>query len=124
MIAPLGRLTRRVEFLAVARGRRSAMPGLVLQARRREAGGADPATMRVGYTVTRKIGNAVERNRVRRRLRQVAREILPDAGQPGHDYVLVGRRSALVRPFTDLKADLAAALARLGASGRVSAVKP
>ncbi|MSO76137.1 MAG: ribonuclease P protein component [Alphaproteobacteria bacterium] len=125
MTALFGRLTRRAEFLRTAAGRRSAMPGLVLQVRRRDDGGSDPAAVRVGYTVTRKVGNAVQRNRVRRRLRAVARLIMPDGGVPGHDYVVVGRLETLVRPFADLTRDLRAALGKLaGGSGHLGNARP
>jgi len=73
---------------------------------------ADP-TMRVGFTVTKKIGNAVVRNRCKRRLRALAREVLPAAGVPGADHVLIGRDATPTRDFAAMRAELAAALARL-----------
>ena len=110
-------LRRRADFLRAARARRQAMPGLILQARRRardeKAPGKAPG-MRVGFTCSRKLGNAVTRNRARRRLRAVAREVLPRFGRPGWDYVLVGRRTATVtRPFGALMEDLERALKRI-----------
>ena len=113
------RLTRRAEFLAVAsRGRRAATPGVVLQAWQRSPasaqGEAAVTPMRVGYTASRKVGGAVERNRAKRRLRALAAEILPTHGRAGHDYVLVARRETLHRPFADLRQDLLRALKRVG----------
>lgn len=114
MSASLPRLKRRAEFLRVAGANRKwATPGLVLQAAER-AGEAEGAA-RVGFTVSRKVGNAVQRNRVRRRLRAAADLAMPDAAAPGRDYVIVGRAGALERPFEALLGDLDQALRRLGA---------
>jgi ribonuclease P protein component len=107
--ARAGRLKRREEFLAVAAARRDVpMPGFVLQGRLPGDDG-----VRVGFTGSRKVGNAVERNRVRRRLREVVRKVLPGAAPPSADLVLIGRRPALSRPFATLCADLETALRRL-----------
>ena len=103
------RLKQRADFLAAATGARVATPAFVLQARAR--GDAKPG--RVGFTVSRKVGTAVERNRVRRRLREIVRRSAADALRPGHDYVLVGRRTALARPFGDLIEDFTSELGRL-----------
>ncbi len=103
-------LTRRADFLAANAGKRSPMPGFVLLARDR--GDGDPA-MRIGYTVTKKIGGAVIRNRLKRRLRALAREILPEAGLPGHDHVLIGRSNGVEREFDRLRTELRQALAKL-----------
>ena len=73
-----------------------------------------PSAIRVGFTASRKVGNAVARNRARRRLREVAGRLLPAMAAPGRDYVLIGRRATLERPFVLLLADLEAALRRLG----------
>jgi len=86
------------------------MPGFVLLVRDREDG--DPA-MRLGITVTRKIGNAVVRNRMKRRFRALAREILPNEGFKGADHVLIGRAGGIERDFGLLKAELSKALAKL-----------
>lgn len=86
------------------------MPGFVLIVR--ERGDAD-ATMRIGITVSKKVGNAVIRNRMKRRFRALAREVLPHAGVPGADHVLIGRNSGIERDFSDLKAELAKALAKV-----------
>ncbi|WP_294044903.1 ribonuclease P protein component [Sphingomonas sp.] len=102
-------LTRRKDFLAANSGRRAPMPGFVLLVKPRDDG--DP-TMRVGYTVTKKIGNAVVRNRIKRRFRALAREVLPVSGVAGADHVLIGRGDGLTREFAQLKRDLAKALAK------------
>ena len=93
------------------------MPGVVLQALRREpaASGPGAADTRVGFTVTKKVGNAVVRNRVRRRLREAARLTFRAYGAPaGTDLVLIGRDGTIGRDFGLLCADLEAALARTG----------
>ena len=113
----VARLKRRSEFLRVARSRRKwAAPGLVLQAREAEGGisGKEPA-IRVGFTVSSKVGNAVARNRARRRLRAAAERIMPVHAKTGHDFVLVGRVATLERPFTALVVDLETALRRVRA---------
>lgn len=104
------RLTRRAEFLRATReGRKAAQPGLVLQALPRE----DAAT-RLGFTATRKIGNAVVRNRAKRRLREVARLALARAPAPGWDLVLIAREETVRRGFAELEAAFAEALRRTG----------
>jgi ribonuclease P protein component len=115
MPAEIGRLTRRSEFLRVARGRRKwAAPGLVLQVRGSPGeAAAQDAPFRVGYTASRKVGGAVERNRAKRRLRAVVRAVMPELAAPGHDYVVIARGATLTREFAALKDDLRAALARL-----------
>ncbi|HET9356196.1 MAG TPA: ribonuclease P protein component [Sphingomicrobium sp.] len=87
------------------------MPGFVLQLRPRDDG--DP-TIRVGYTVTRKIGGAVVRNRMKRRLRALAREILPDRGLAGADHVLIGRSGGVERDFKLLRDEFVRALDKAG----------
>ena len=76
--------------------------------------------MRVGFTASRKVGKAVVRNRVKRRLRAVAREVLARHGRSGYDYVLIGRRNTVSRPYRDLVTDLESALSRLHADGFVA----
>ncbi len=133
MMPSIGRLKKRPDFLKVAAARTKwVTPGLILQARRRPApGGPDEGreadegheagkdrAVRVGFTVSRKVGNAVQRNRARRRLRAVARAVLPDRGRAGTDYVLIGRRATLERPYGALSEDLREALERIGKSGK------
>jgi ribonuclease P protein component len=113
------RLKQRADFLAAAKGSKVAASAFVLQARRR----TDDGPVRFGFTVSRKVGNAVERNRVRRRLREIVR--LSDAKRMtrGHDYVLIGRRAALNLPFTRMAQDFETALRRLyvGRGGKTEA---
>lgn len=102
-------LTKRADFLKAASARRQGTGGFLLQARNRADG--DPQT-RVGFTASKKIGNAVLRNRAKRRLRALAREVLTPRVQPGWDYVLVARPDATVsRLYADLCTDLEQALA-------------
>lgn len=89
------------------------MPGFVLLVRPREDG--DPA-MRVGFTVTKKVGNAVVRNRMKRRLRALARQILPENGIAGADHVLIGRASGIERDYASLTAELKRALKKVAAA--------
>lgn len=113
MAPALSRLKRRAEFVRVTRhGRKAASAGLVLQAAPLESSDHDGG-FRVGFTVTRWVGNAVVRNRVRRRLRAVAEEIMPSSARAGFDYVLVGRAATKDRPYDALRRDLVSALERL-----------
>jgi ribonuclease P protein component len=88
---------------------RASVGAFVVQARRR----AEDGPVRVGFTVSRQVGNAVERNRVRRRLREMVRLSQGGGMQDGHDYVLIGRRAALAVPFGQMKQELDAALSRI-----------
>lgn len=103
------RLRQRADFLAAAAGPRVAGPAFVVQVRDRQ----DEGPPRVGLTVSKKVGTAVERNRVRRRLRAIVNGQGLPALRPACDYVLVGRRAALGRNFDTLQGDLKAALSRL-----------
>ena len=105
-------LKKRSEFLRVRGGLRWSVPAFVLEARRREGVETDAAA-RFGYTVSKKVGGAVVRNRVRRRLRALTAALSPGEAQPGFDYVIIARSAAIERTFIDLKADLALALARI-----------
>jgi ribonuclease P protein component len=104
----MDRLRQRADFIAVANGARMSSPAFVVQRKRRE----DDGPPRVGFTVTKKIGTATERNRIRRRLRELVKR---GAGsmRPRHDYVLVGRRPALDRDFATMLEDLCAVLDRI-----------
>ena len=105
------RLKRRAEFLrAAAKGRKAPAPGLVLQALAR----GDAGPPRVGFTVTKKVGNAVIRNRTRRRLKEAARIVLAGQDLRGTDLVLIGRDATRSRPFIALQDDLRRALTRCG----------
>jgi ribonuclease P protein component len=116
-------LRRRADFLAASRARRRATPAFTLQARRRppeEAAYVAPGALRVGYTCSKKVGNAVARNRAKRRLRAAAHEVIRGAGRPGWDYVLVGREGeTATRDFALLCDDLRSALAVVHGAGPV-----
>lgn len=102
-------LSRRADYLAANRGLRVARPGFVLLAR---PNGIEPAIMRYGITVTKKIGNAVVRNRMKRRFRELLWALLPEHGLAGHDHVLIGREGGVERDFGTLREELTAALGR------------
>ena len=107
------RLRQRADFLAVANGMRVQAPAFTLQGRRRD----DVGPVRIGFTVTKKNGTATERNRIRRRLREVVKRVDCMAMRPHSDYVLVGRRAALTRDFADMVDDLRSALGRIERAG-------
>lgn len=105
-------LTNRADFQRATRAAHVAKPGFILQMRRRKGDEPVPTeTIRVGFTCSKKVGNAVARNRAKRRLREIARLSLPQNGLPGHDYVLVGRKGATADlPFSQLQSDFQHAL--------------
>ena len=111
----LVRLKRRAEFVRIAQfGWAHVAPGLVLQVARRDKANADPSeqTLSIGFTTSKKVGNAVARNRVKRRLRAAVQEVMPLRAAANQDYVVIGRAATVDRPFGDLKADLITALDR------------
>ncbi|MBV8792452.1 MAG: ribonuclease P protein component [Pseudolabrys sp.] len=109
------RLKQRADFLAAASGIKVPAAAFVLQTRKR----SDEGPVRIGFTVSKKVGNAVERNRVRRRLREIVRLAGSTPLLAGHDYVLVGRRAALRLPFARIAEDYSGALRRLHAGRAV-----
>lgn len=116
--ASIKTLTKRADFLAVNKGLRNARAGFVLQTRPNEGQG-----IRFGVTVTKKIGNAVVRNRMKRRFRELLRDALPKAGLPNHDHVLIGRIGGIERDFATMKFELAEALGR-AATGKGDKRRP
>ncbi len=108
----ISRLTKRSEFLACAKAPSCARGSVVIQARPRDD---DSLLFRVGFTATKRIGGAVERNRAKRRLREAARQILPQVATPGTDYVIIARGGVLARPWARLLDDVKSALLRLAA---------
>ena len=103
-------LSKRSEFLAAARARRQGSKSMMVQGRNRH----DDDGVRVGFTCSKKVGNAVARNRAKRRLREAARIVLASHGRPGWDYVLIGRANeTAARPFDQMQDDLIYALKKI-----------
>ena len=103
-------IKKRSDFLAANRGKRYATPGFVLLIRDRQD---DSSDVRLGITITKKVGNAVVRNRMRRRFRALAQEMLSTHGKAGADHILIGRDGGIERDFGDLRADMMKALGKL-----------
>ena len=106
----LATIRKRADFIAANGGMRTTTPGFILLIRDRKD--AD-ASMRVGFTVTKKIGGAVVRNRMKRRFRALARELMPIEGVAGADHVMIGRASGIERDYQLLRSDLSGALRRV-----------
>ncbi|WP_085794121.1 ribonuclease P protein component [Falsiruegeria litorea] len=105
-------LAKRADFLKAARARKQGTSSMLVQARKRPEGEAEG--IRIGFTCSKKVGNAVARNRAKRRLREAARAVLLDKGKPGWDYVLIGKKTdTIARPFPLLISDLEYALRKL-----------
>ena len=117
----IGRLKRRADFLRVAAARRKwAAPGLILQAAPQpESDETVEAEIRVGFTASRKVGNAVKRNRARRRLKALVREMIATGANPGLDLVLIARTATVDRPFEELRRDLQQSLQRTKAARKL-----
>ena len=110
----LPRLKQRPDFLRVAAtGQKWVTPGLIIQVRERSYREISTNEARIGFTVTRKVGNSVKRNRVRRRLKAAAAEIMTKYAREGIDFVIIGRKNTLTRPFTALTDDMTMALKKL-----------
>jgi len=124
MPARVGRLKQRAQFLRVAAGKNKwVTPGLILQAREQALNrvrnqspvkaDANDADLRVGFTASKKVGNSVARNRARRRLKAAVHDLFTGHAKPGMDYVLIGRRNTLERPWNSLLQDLQKAMVKL-----------
>lgn len=119
MTLRLARLKTRADFLRVAAsGARAVRPGLILQAAPQPQPGEGSTPQRVGFTASRRVGNAVARNRAKRRLRSAAATVLADRGRAGTDYVLIARGDTGARSYAELLADLEAALRQVGRTPR------
>ena len=105
------RLKKRADFLACAKAPSCAKGAVLIQARPRD----ETPLIRAGFTATKRIGGAVERNRAKRRMREAARLLLPELAKPGHDYVFIARGGAITRPWARLLDDVKSALIRLAA---------
>ena len=107
----IARIQKRVDFLACAQGPHCARGAVLVQARARD----DSPLVRAGFTATKRIGGAVQRNRAKRRLREAVRQILPELAHPGFDYVFIARGGVTTRPWPRLLDDVKSALLRLAA---------
>lgn len=114
VLLPLTVLVKRADFLKAAKARRAPCPAFLVQARKRRDGEAEG--IRVGFTCSKKVGNAVARNRAKRRLREIAREVLHEHGRDGYDYVLIGRAvHTATHDFVQMQKDLRRALRKVHA---------
>ena len=108
-------LKERREFLRTRKGQRARLPSLIVEARQTPEADCRPDTIRVGFTCTKRLGNAVRRNRTKRRLRAAARDVLSRMGKPGMDYVIIGKIETADTPFDQLTSDLEKAVHRVTA---------
>lgn len=116
LFAEISVLKKRRDFLAAARARRRVTPGFVIQARKRAEDETSPTPVRIGYTCSKKVGNAVARNRAKRRLREAVRAAAPGHARQSWDYVLIGRNAVTsARAFEDMVSDLKTAFQQLHA---------
>jgi ribonuclease P protein component len=106
----------RADFLRARDGRRHGLLSLAVEACRSPEGMVEPGVARVGFTASRRVGGAVQRNRAKRRLRALAQRVVTVLGREGHDYVLIARARTLTRGFTELENDLGAAISALHAA--------
>ncbi|MCP4183616.1 MAG: ribonuclease P protein component [Hyphomicrobiales bacterium] len=121
--ARLESLRKRRDFIAIRTGRRQHSPSFLLQMRERREEKLAAAGVRVGYTVTKKTGNAVERNRIKRRMRAVVHQVMPIYAKQTHDYVLIGKRAALNTEFKTMVAELGSSLSRVHQNSNKSGTK-
>jgi ribonuclease P protein component len=117
---PIERLKKRADFLACAQAPSCAKGAVVIQARARD----EAPLVRAGFTATKRIGGAVQRNRAKRRMREAARLLLPELAHPGFDYVFIARGGATTRPWVRLLDDVKSALIRLAADRDTRAPHP
>ena len=107
-------LKKRADFLKAAKAKRLVTNGFLIQARPRSEEEPPAPLIRIGYTCSKKVGNAVARNRAKRRLREIARLVIPHHGNPGWDYVLIGRAGKTAdHPFDQMQQNLRDALLKL-----------
>jgi len=121
--ARLEPLRKRRDFIAIRAGGRQHSSSFVLQTRERGEDNFAAEGVRIGYTVTKKTGNAVERNRIKRRIRAVVHQIMPISARPAHDYVLIGKRAALNTEFETMVAELGSSLSRVHQDSNKSGTK-
>ncbi len=115
----MNHLKKRSDFLKAAKGCKWVMPALVLQVRAREAGDDAGGAARIGFTASRRVGGAVQRNRAKRRLREAVRAVLENSARENFDYVIIARKAVLSRPFDAVLDDLKIAVTRLHKRARI-----
>jgi len=121
--ARLESLRKRKDFIAIRAGRRQHSPSFVLQIRERGEDNLSAEGVRIGYTVTKKTGNAVERNRIKRRMRAAVHQIMQIYARRAHDYVLIGKRAALNTEFETMVGELGSSLSRVHRNSNKSGTK-